>query len=665
MDESGNEYMKKKWWKYAVRTAQVLLAAAVISFAPASDQKVETADHMAPEVFFDGGLPMRAEAAMLDMTAFNDGRITTSKVPRARAGQKIKISMVVHGDESYDIKNLKVTLCTPDESQSIMSDQNLIREKDDEDEEDTYFRYVDSQYPFEADSDTFKEKTIGNIGKGKAKSVTLTYRLRKDLSEGYYQAFFRFESDGDAHVPNWTSGVNIWVSPASEKDKDDEDKSTLDYDFRIGDDQFTPYALYSEVMEFDVNFTNIGQRKAHDVIVDMQVDGDVTKFPFNINEGNYQRRLGDMESGARTSAHYSMAVRDDVMGGFYPIHYQVRWREEENGEYSEPKDLVFYVRVKGKKDDNDLDKDAGEQDRSKARIVVDSFRTEPEEVYAGQPFELHVTMKNASGSISASNIMLNFVPEEVESTPIFTSSSGGSSKVINSLGPNGSSELVLQYTPSPVAAQKSYKMTIKEVYDSPEFKNASAEVSIAIPVKQEPRFTTGTIEVMPDTVSVGNESNVMFGINNTGKVILYNVTACFEGASIETRDAYVGNIKPGETGNVDAMLKGIAPTEDDGKIRIIVSYEDENGEITESEKELTLMVTDPAPEMDFTEMEPEVREDTGSGRKMLAVAALIGAVAAAGIFFWHRNRKKKEAERKRREEEAIDGEDGQDNTSGQ
>ena len=38
---------------------------------------------------------------------------------------------------------------------------------------------------------------------------------------------------------------------------------------------------------------------------------------------------------------------------------------------------------------------------------------------------------------------------------------------------------------------------------------------------------------MPDTMSVGSESNVMFGINNTGKVILYNVNVTFEGDSIK------------------------------------------------------------------------------------------------------------------------------------
>ena len=111
-----------------------------------------------------------------------------------------------------------------------------------------------------------------------------------------------------------------------------------------------------------------------------------------------------------------------------------------------------------------------------------------------------------------------------------------------------------------------YALNIKETYDSPEFKNASETVSIDIPLKQIARLNTGTIEVMPSSMEVGNESNIMFPINNTGRVILYNVTVAFQADSIVPIDTYVGNIKPGETGNVDVMVTGAAATTDDGKV---------------------------------------------------------------------------------------------------
>ena len=144
--------------------------------------------------------------------------------------------------------------------------------------------------------------------------------------------------------------------------------------------------------------------------------------------------------------------------------------------------------------------------------------------------------------------------------------------VVNSLAPGATQVLTMHFTSSPSAEQRSYTITINEQYDSPEFKNAKESVKIAVALRQEARLNTGTIEIMPDSIEVGSESNIMFPINNTGKVLLYNVTAIFEGDSIQRTEAYVGNIKPGETGNVDTMVAGIAPTMDDGKIRLTITY---------------------------------------------------------------------------------------------
>lgn len=75
---------------------------------------------------------------------------------------------------------------------------------------------------------------------------------------------------------------------------------------------------------------------------------------------------------------------------------------------------------------------------------------------------------------------------------------------------------------------------------------------------------------------------------------------------------------PARPGNVDCMVTGAAPTADDGKVKVIISYEDENGEVSEVEKELTLYVSEPAPDMDdmdtsgFDEMP---HEDPGPLRK--------------------------------------------------
>ena len=599
-----------------------------------------------------------AQAEMLNMTDFqdNNGTITVTKVPRGKAGNKISIKMTIHntaekGDNSFKT----IRLANAYEYERFMTDS--FGESDDEGDSGDLYWY-DKSFPFEADSNTFKNKAI-DIKPGSSKSVTLTYKLRRDLSAGYYQAFFFIDD-------SLKVGVNLWVSAYDGSSTEEDDNTKLDYDFSIGDNQQTPYAGYNQIMDFGVNLTNTGLKKVYDVRVDMQLDADITKFPFDINEGNYNRKMGDMESGQMVTVPYSMMVREDVKSGFFPIHYLVTYREEEGGEFSEPVDKVFYVRVKGK-DDDELSADAGEQDRTKARIIVDSFETIPAEIYAGQ---LRVRMKNASSDVAASNIMFTFASEEVENTPIFTSESGSTSVVVNNMAPGATADLSMVFKAAPTAEQKSYRMTIQEQYDSPEFKNAKEEVKIALPVKQEPRLNTSTIDVMPDAIEVGSETNVMFGINNTGKVILYNVMARFEADSIQPSDAYVGNIKPGETGNVDTMLTAIAPTTDDGKVKIIISYEDENGVVSETEKEMLLNVSEAFSDDGMDGMDgmdngmdadADAAQAGGAGRiaPMLVIAALVGA--GVGVVVWKR-KKKKIAEEKALEdelEEELDNELGE------
>lgn len=548
-----------------------------------------------------GNFPVPTMASdMIDFESYGDGSAFTNqdhvevkKISTGKTGQKMNVSFViVNTNSETDMTNVKVELVNEATFKEIFE----IEDEDDDDDTKGSSSNV-PKYPFEYTSDIAKEKEIGTIKAGSKKSVSMSYKVKRNLSEGYYPAIFKL-SYGDRKYYCYV-GVNIWVSVSNGSTEEDENNK-IDYDFAIGENQFTPSAAYSQVMNFGVNLRNSGLKKVYDVRVDMQLDPDITKFPFDINEGNYMRYMGDMEPEQTVTVPYSMAVREKVKSGFFPIHYKISYREESGGDFVEPIDKVFYVRVVGK-DEDELAADAGEEDRTKARIIVDSFYTVPDVVFAGQPFELHVKMKNASSNVTSSNIMFTFASEEVESSPVFTSDTGSTSVVVNQLSPGATTDLMMVFKSSPTASQKSYTMTIKEQYDSPEFKNAKEEVKISIPIKQEPRLNTGTIEVMPDSISVGSETNVMFGINNTGKVLLYNVMVRFEADSIQTTDAYVGNIKPGETGNLDTMVTGVAPTADDGKVKIIISYEDENGLATEIEKEMLLFVNEAMD--DFGDME--------------------------------------------------------------
>ena len=578
-------------------------------------------------------------------------RLVIGKTPTLYIGKNGTVSVTLMNMEDKDWVETEIWIASEDDFRNHYSDE-ITKTEDRDSEESSIVQSMKTIYPFEVTDSLNRHYKVGHVNKKAKKTVNLNVNVKKGLEEGYYPILIYISKRAqgeDGMSSEYAKTIMAWIETkkttgTSETDEDSSEPVA----FALGENQSTPSANYSEVMNFDVNVRNTGYKTAYDVRVDMELSEDITKFPFEINDGNYDRQMGNMNPDQTVAVPFSMAVREKAKSGYYPIKFKIRYRENENGNFAAPVEDTFYVRVYGKDEDDSLDSEAGENERTKARIIVDSFETDPAEIYAGQDFTLKVRMKNASNSIVASNILFTFESETVSDSPVFTTVNGSNSVVVNSLAPGASDTLTIKFSSSPTAEQRSYTITINEQYDSPEFKNAKEAVKIAVGLKQEARLNTGTIEVMPDAISVGEESNVMFSINNTGKVMLYNVNAVFEADSIQKNEAYVGNIEPGKSGNVDTMINGIAPTTDDGKVKLSITYEDENGKVSTVEKEIQLMVNEDQSmdesNVDDTWNSDDVQPEPSMTDKLKHLAipvGIVGVVLAAVILVVIRRKKKK------------------------
>ena len=578
-------------------------------------------------------------------------RLVIGKTPTLYIGKNGTVSVTLMNMEDKDWIETEIWIASEDDFRNHYSDE-ITKTEDRDSEESSIVQSMKTIYPFEVTDSLNRHYKVGHVNKKAKKTVNLNVNVKKGLEEGYYPILIYISKRAqgeDGMSSEYAKTIMAWIETkkttgTSETNEDNSEPVA----FALGENQPTPSANYSEVMNFDVNVRNTGYKTAYDVRVDMELSEDIAKFPFEINDGNYDRQMGNMNPDQTVAVPFSMAVREKAKSGYYPIKFKIRYRENENGNFAAPVEDTFYVRVYGKDEDDSLDSEAGENERTKARIIVDSFETDPAEIYAGQDFTLKVRMKNASNSIAASNILFTFESEAVSDSPVFTTVNGSNSVVVNSLAPGASDTLTIKFSSSPTAEQRSYTITINEQYDSPEFKNAKEAVKIAVGLKQEARLNTGTIEVMPDAISVGEESNVMFSINNTGKVMLYNVNAVFEADSIQKNEAYVGNIEPGKSGNVDTMINGIAPTTDDGKVKLSITYEDENGKVSTVEKEIQLMVNEDQSmdesNVDDTWSSDDVQPEPSTTDKLKHLAipvGIVGVVLAAVILVVIRRKKKK------------------------
>lgn len=521
----------------------------------------------------------------------------------------------------------------------------------DETEEDMQYGY---SFPFEVTGslhDREKPKRVGTLN-GK-KSVSLSGRVRNDLTEGYYKVpvvVLRKVSEGGFEQLGYED-LQIWISKGTGTDDEDDENHT--YDFVLGEGQSTPDGVYPNVMNFSINLRNNSPATVYNVKASMILDPDSTKFPFEINDANYDRMFEKIAVDETVSLDYSFAIREDTYTGYYPISMKIYYSDSSTGSELANYETKFYVRVHNKEKEDEYE-EFNEHDRTKARLIIDGFTTNPETIVAGEAFELILNVKNASSSVPASDILMTVESEKASESPVFSTEAGSSSVSISSLGAGQSQEVRLRLSSRAGVDQRSYGLTFKAKYDSPEFKNAEETMTVDIPIRQIPRLNTGTFEIMPEAISVGEESNVMFGINNTGKVSLYNVMVKFEADSIQTTDTYVGNIKPGETGNVDCMVTGAAPTADEGKIKVTISYEDENGEVSKEQKEMSLFVSEPMPlEDDLMNegMEDFPVEEPGFLDKYSSVLlpVSLGAVAVltmilVGIAVRSRKRRKEQEE---------------------
>lgn len=581
-------------------------------------------------MLFAGAVPAAApvQAYASEVSVYSD------KIQRGKTGKSLTVSFTIKNTSGSEIKDAKIAFDTSG------------GEIWDEDEEDRQYGY---SFPFEVTgklNDTDHPKGIGSISDGKEKKVSLTGTVRRDLSEGYYKVpVVVMDKDG-----GWIGheDLRVWITKSTSTSTDDDDTNKT-YDFVLGEGQDAPRGVYPNVMNFSIGLRNNSPATVYNVKASMVLDADSAKFPFEINDANYDRMFDKIAVDETVQLDYSFAIRKESYTGYYPITMKIYYSDSSTGEELKTYETSFFVHIVSKPTKDDYE-EFNEHDRTKARLIVDGYTTDPETIVAGESFNLLLTVKNASSSVSASDILLTMESEKVSDSPVFTTESGSSSVAIHSLGAGASAQVSFRMISRSGVDQRSYGLTIKANYDSPEFKNAEGTMSVDIPVKQIPRLNTGTFEVMPDSISVGEESNVMFGINNTGKVTLYNVMARFEADSIQTTDTYVGNIKSGETGNVDCMVTGSAPTTDDGKVKVIISYEDENGEVSEVEKELTLYVSEPAPDMDDMDMngyDEMPQEQPGPlqkyGKAILAAVVLVVAAVGGTLLRKHRKRKKEAA----------------------
>ena len=494
------------------------------------------------------------------------------------------------------------------------------------------------------------------------KSLQVRYRLDEKMMENLNKVFdsaVYYIANTDMSVTELWAYVSQTKSSLESAAVTKVSMTTSEF-LQVGDNWETPTVSYGQQVSIVLPVINFGTEELNDLIIEPKTSTLVTEWPFEPDMTSYlqtepyipgsQTKEAAMEN--RREFTFTFTARDDVMSGYYPLKFNV-WYTKSGIRCEEPVELTVYVKTIGKPGSGTIGGSGQEASGAKPRIVVTGFETNPADIYAGDTFTLTIHVQNTDKDTAVTNVLFDMQAaiegeDKTNTYSAFLPTSGASSVYMDSISPNTTTDIVIEMTAKADLAQKPYVLDVNMKYDAGSMFDLTDKASVSIPILQESRFDTSIPEVVPSDITVGSQSNVMFSMYTTGKTTLYNVQVKFIADSIEEASAFVGNLQSGATGNVDVMLTGMAATMDDGTIVMEISYEDEAGNVTTTEKTITLYVSEENFDdmmYDDTMYDDSMDENQGGSKTGLIVGIIVavGVVGAVAVVVFLKLKKKKKA----------------------
>jgi LPXTG-motif cell wall-anchored protein len=501
-----------------------------------------------------------------------------------------------------------------------------------------------------------------------------TARLDDIISKAVDQIKNMSTAEGvERYITRTEKEMDDVMNPPNDDDDDEDDDPapvSADHLLMVGGNWVTPVANAGQAVSIVLPVVNMGKTMVTDAVVTPVLSTDTTSWPFEITSSNYSQTIKDLpgtdtgmsDMDRRREVTWDLKTRSDVGNGYQKISFKIVYRDSEGN--SQETTLDTYVQLSGT---------AGVGADGKAsvpRVVVTGFETEPKDVHAGESFMLTLHLKNTSTATSVNNMIFEIVAavegkDEDTTYAAFLPTAGSSTIFVDSIGKNGTRDIQIEMEAKADLTQKPYAVDVNMSYEDEHVNAYTNKTSVSIPVKQEARVDISEPEVMPSSIEVGSESNIMFNIYNMGKTKLYNVQVKTESDTVSGGDAFIGNLDSGATGSVDIYVIGQSATMDEGLIRLQISYEDETGASTVIEKEVSLFVNESMME-DFTGDDMMMGDDSmldeaGTGSTGTYAAVVVGVIVIAGIIgavIYMKRKKKKEQQSL--EEDILDLDD--DNT---
>ena len=372
--------------------------------------------------------------------------------------------------------------------------------------------------------------------------------------------------------------------------------------------------------------------------VEPVIPEDTKNFPFELDSSSYVKDFADLidvrdKDGeiVETYFDFPFRVKKDAVNGTYAIQFKVyHLFANTNLQETAPAetDITTYVQIRYGKEPEKEEKpeETPVPDPSTAILLLEDYTMNPQEVKAGEEFDLTLRIRNTSNRTVTD---VKSTLEEAKSTIVPVN--GTNSFFIERIKAGETVEKTIRVRATPSAGVEPVSLTLKNEFIQEDAAKTSQD-TFSLPIVQVANLSLDTPNYPIDCYQ-GESFNLMMNLYNKGRTTLYNVSVTFESDAMSAdENYYAGNMESGSTREYDVMITPNADASGQVDGEIVVTYEDEDGNQTEKRTPVTVNVA--AMDYGYDDMmipdEPVMTEPVSAGFAVWGYI-VIGVVVAGAI----------------------------------
>ena len=295
----------------------------------------------------------------------------------------------------------------------------------------------------------------------------------------------------------------------------------------------------------------------YDLKITPALSNDIEKFPFDIEAVDYMLTYpNSLQPGNIVEFTYNFRLSKKATTGVKQVDFNLSyrtggdtWSGGANAGKLETATISIFVNVK-----KGLAPSTGDGDGagSTPKLIVESYSISSDKIYAGETFDVTVTLRNTSSSEDIQNLQIGFKDTQ-EVAKLVPASGGSNTLYIKKIAKGDSVTEVISLQTAPDTEAKAYTLGLDFSYEGASDNKAyTAGETIAIPILQKIRVKFDDPTIYDSEAWVGQSCGMYVRMYNMGKSSLYNCMIEVEGEGLEMEETYFGgNIGSGSTMSAD------------------------------------------------------------------------------------------------------------------